>query len=196
VGRWRPSPPTCAAASTDQRKLPGECSVTLAQFDDRYELVYEGRPLAEVPPLELVPRGMTALHDAVGKTVISVGERLAAMSEDARPSKVIVLVISDGGENASKEFGQLQVKSMVTHQREAYGWDFVYLGANQDAQAVAKGIGVSPAASVTYTPTNDGTRGLMLAVNLSVASSRGGGGQTVISQASYADAVARAKASP
>lgn len=127
----------------EQRKLPGECSVTLVQFDDKYEVVYMGKALADVPPLDLVPRGSTALLDAVGKTTVATGERLAAMPEHERPARVLVVIITDGQENASMEHTKESVRQMVDHQRSAYQWEFVYFGANQDAFAEAAKMGIN-----------------------------------------------------
>lgn len=79
------------------------------------------------------PSNTTALLDAVGKAINSIGRRLADTPEADRPGKVIFAIITDGYENASTEFSRSQVFSMVTHQREKYGWEFIFLGANIDA---------------------------------------------------------------
>jgi hypothetical protein len=88
----------------EQREQPGECRVTLAQFDDQYELVYADRPIQEVPGLVLQPRGTTALLDAIGRLVTDAGAGLAALPEAERPGTVIVGIMTDGHENASKEW--------------------------------------------------------------------------------------------
>lgn len=134
----------------EQKKLPGECKVTLAQFDDNYELVYSGKPLAQVPKLKLEPRGTTALLDAIGKTINSTGQRLAAMAEGDRPSRILFVIITDGHENASKEFNRDQVNQLITQQREKYSWEFVFLGASQDAIDVAHSYGIPMANAVYY----------------------------------------------
>jgi hypothetical protein len=135
----------------EQRKQPGRCDVTLAQFDDAYEEVYVAQPLASVPALDLRPRGTTALLDAIGRLITTTGERLAAMPEDDRPGAVIVVIMTDGLENASHEFAVDSIKTMITEQTETYGWNFVYLGANQDAISVAAGLGVGAGQAMTYT---------------------------------------------
>ena len=135
----------------DQRKVPGECLFTLAQFDTHYDEVYTDVPVAEVPPLNLVPRGMTALFDATGKLITSVGERLAALPEEERPGTVIVVIMTDGLENASREWTADSVKSLIEQQKEQYGWEFVYLGADQDAIKVASGMGIRGDSAMTYT---------------------------------------------
>jgi uncharacterized protein YegL len=91
----------------DQKKVPGEAFLTTVLFDDQYNFLHEGVNIQDVKPMtaqEYFARGMTALLDAVGRTVIRIGERLSKMNEADRPSKVIVLIITDGEENSSKEF--------------------------------------------------------------------------------------------
>ncbi len=134
----------------EQRKGDGECLANLAQFDDVYEVVYADRPVADVPPLYLRPRNMTALHDAMGRLVTDAGAKLAALPEDQRPGTVIVAIMTDGLENASKEWHAPAVKALVELQTKQYGWEFLYMGADQDAVEVGVGLGISAANSVTY----------------------------------------------
>jgi len=138
------------AFMAEQRKAPGECRMTLAQFDDAYEEVYADRPIADVPPLELQPRGTTALLDSIARLVMDAGKRLAALSEDQRPGTVIVGIMTDGMENASREWAHPQVKQLIEKQTNDYQWQFLYLGADQDAIEVGMSIGVGAAHSVTY----------------------------------------------
>ena len=86
----------------EQRGEPGDARVTLAQFDTDYEVVYANRPIADVPPLALQPRGGTALYDALGRLITDVGAELAALPEDERPGTVVVVVLTDGHENSSR----------------------------------------------------------------------------------------------
>jgi len=134
----------------EQRTQAGECRVTLAQFDDRYEEVYRDLPVSEVPKLRLQPRGSTALLDSIGRLVGEAGSRLASLPEDQRPGVVIVGIMTDGHENASRELTHPQVKAMIEHQTKDYGWQFLYMGADQDAIEVGSSIGVSEAHSMTY----------------------------------------------
>jgi len=131
-------------------EAPGECRVTLAQFDDAYEEVYADRPIADVPSLVLQPRGTTALLDSVARIVLDAGKRLAALPEDQRPGTVIVGIMTDGLENASREWSHPQVKQLIETQTRDYQWQFLYLGADQDAVEVGMSIGVSAGHSVTY----------------------------------------------
>ena len=134
----------------EQRKTPGECRVTLAQFDDAYEEVYVDRPIADVPSLVLQPRGTTALLDSIARVIIDAGKRLAAMPEDHRPGTVIVGIMTDGMENASREWSHPQIKQLIEKQTDVYQWQFLYLGADQDAIEVGASIGVPAAQSMTY----------------------------------------------
>lgn len=142
-----------------EREQPGTAMVTLAQFDDRYEVVYQNAPIATVPPLDLQPRGMTALLDAIGRFVTDVGAGLAALPEDERPGEVTVLVMTDGHENASREWTKDAVRQLIAQQETVYGWDFVFLGANMDAVDVGRGLGFSPDKSLTYDADGDGVQG-------------------------------------
>ena len=135
-----------------QREVPGEATLLLAQFDDEYEVVFE-KSLPDVPELTdktFVPRGTTALYDAIGRTIQNVGRSLEARPESERPSKVIFVIITDGFENASKDFGQAKIREMIEHQKSNYAWDFVFLGANQNAVLTAEGFGILGASALTY----------------------------------------------
>ncbi|MDZ4851487.1 MAG: vWA domain-containing protein [Pirellulaceae bacterium] len=126
----------------DQAKEPGEAFLTLVQFDTEYEFLHKGVPISQVSKFSLVPRGSTALLDAVGRAINETGERLAKMNEPNRPGLVIFVVMTDGEENSSQEFTKAQIKKMVEHQQDAYGWHFTFLGADQDAFAEAGAMGI------------------------------------------------------
>lgn len=125
-----------------QAEEPGEALLTLVQFDTEYEFVHRGVPIRDVPVYKLVPRGMTALLDAVGRAINETGERLAKESEVDRPGLVIFVVMTDGQENSSHEFNKTQIKEMIERQQSGYNWHFTFLGANQDAFAEAGGMGI------------------------------------------------------
>ena len=139
-----------AAFIAEQRTGDGECLASLSQFDDVYEVVYVDRPVADVPPLDLRPRNMTALHDAMGRLITDAGAKLAALPDDQRPGTVIVAVMTDGLENASTEWHAPAIKALVELQTSKYQWEFLYMGADQDAVEVGTGLGISAANSVTY----------------------------------------------
>ena len=103
-------------------------------------------------PISLVPRGSTALLDAVGRAINETGERLAKMNEEDRPGLVVFVVMTDGEENSSQEFSKDQIKQMITHQQDTYGWHFTFLGANQDAFAEAGALGIHAAGVANFSP--------------------------------------------
>lgn len=131
----------------DQRKQDGACNLTLAQFDTQHEVVYDGEDINKVDGFTLQPRGGTALLDAIGKTINSVGQRLSKTDEKDRPGLVSVVIVTDGYENASTEFTKNSIKEMIKHQEEKYGWKFSFLGADQDAFAEASQFGILNAAT-------------------------------------------------
>lgn len=139
-----------AAFIVEQRAADGECRVTLAQFDDSYEVVYDARPVADVPALDLRPRGSTALLDAIGRLVTDSGQDLAARPEEERPGTVIVAIMTDGLENASREWTHPAIKALVEQQTAQFGWQFLYLGADQDAIEVGASLGVARDHAITY----------------------------------------------
>ncbi len=139
-----------AAFVEEQKRTPGACRVTLAQFDNHYEVVYSDRPIADVPALDLQPRGSTALLDAMGTLITDTGAKLAALAETQRPGTVIVAIMTDGHENASQEWTHPAIKALVEQQTGQWGWQFLYMGADQDAIEVGRNIGVAAANSVTY----------------------------------------------
>lgn len=140
-----------------QEKLPGECFVSLVQFDTVYEPVYTRRPVSDVPPLRIVPRGGTALLDAIGNTIVATGARLASLPESERPDRVLVIIMTDGHENESKEYRKGRIMEMIAHQRAHYSWEFMFLGADQESIDEAAQLGVS--SSLKYNKAQRGSVG-------------------------------------
>lgn len=160
-----------AAFIDEQRKATGRCAVTLGQFDNTYDVVYQDLPLSEVPPLDLQPRGGTALLDAVGRLVTDTGQRLAALPEDRRPGSVVVAIMTDGMENASSEWTHPAIKSLIDQQTSQYDWQFLFMGADQDAIEVGAQMGISRDHAVTYTREN--ASDVMASASANVAAYRG-----------------------
>jgi hypothetical protein len=138
----------------EQKKQTGEALLTLVQFDTEYQFVHRGEPIQQVPHFTLVPRGMTALLDAVGRCINETGVRIDNMPEDQRPGLVVFVILTDGQENSSHEFTKAQIKSMIEHQQSVYNWQFTYLGANQDAFTEAAALGISANATANYATVN------------------------------------------
>jgi hypothetical protein len=93
---------------------------------------------------------MTALHDAMGRLITDAGQKLEAMKADERPGTVIVAIMTDGLENASKEWTGASIKALVTQQSNVFGWTFMYMGADQDAIEVGESLGIARDHAVTY----------------------------------------------
>ena len=147
----------------DQAAHPGDCTLTLVQFDgqDPQEVVFDFVPIDQVPALTedtFVPRSMTPLIDAMAGLITRTGAQLKNMAEADRPEKVVMAILTDGLENASREYTRPQVFDMITHQREMYRWEFIFLGANQDAIAEAACYGIDAASSRTFSSTPKGTQ--------------------------------------
>ena len=146
---------------SEQQNVDGEASLSLIQFDDQYEVGYLDKDIKSADNLTdatFQPRGSTALFDAVGRTINSVGQRLASLPEEERPNKILLVVMTDGFENASREFNAVKISEMINHQRNVYKWEFMFIGANQDAVMSAQEIGIPAAASLTYAANTEGTR--------------------------------------
>lgn len=158
------------------RKLPGDCRMTLIQFDtESIDTVYTAIPLPAVEPLVLVPRGSTPLLDAMGTAIVQTGERLKALAEAERPQRVQVLILTDGQENSSREYTKAQVKEMVERQQSVYKWAFVYLGANVDAFAESSGMGILAGSAAPFAATPTGVREAFVAASSLVGRYHGGG---------------------
>jgi uncharacterized protein YegL len=164
----------------NQKRLPVEAFFSLVQFDDVYELVHDGIPIQDVPLLDnhtFVPRGSTALLDAIGKTIDDVGKRLASLDEDQRPEKVVVVIITDGQENSSTQYNLSDINEKISHQRNAYKWEFLFLGANQDAIATAVNVGIRSTSALTYAATPEGTTSAFRSTSRSVGLFTEGGSE-------------------
>jgi hypothetical protein len=148
----------------EQAKQPGECLISLVQFDTEYEFIHQGVSAGQCPRYKLVPRGSTALLDAVGRAINETGARLAAMPEAERPGLVVFVITTDGEENSSKEFTREQVNKMIAHQQQTYNWQFTFLAANAEAFAEAGGMGIEAAHAAKF------GAGKVLYANLAVAS--------------------------
>ena len=145
----------------DQQAAPGQARFTLVLFDDEFLVPADAVPVAEMVGLDAgtyVPRGSTALLDAIGRTVDNLGKRLATTPEADRPAHVIVAILTDGYENASTDYTARDVAKRIRHQREKYGWQFLFLGANQDAIASAAKLNIAAQDAATFQADAAGAR--------------------------------------
>lgn len=127
------------------QNLPGEALLTLVTFNTKYNVVYNGVNVKDVPRLNdkvYSPTGMTALFDAVGRALDEVGKRYDEKKKKDRPAKVIFLIMTDGEENSSKEYKLKQISEKTQKRQNEDKWEFVFMGANQDAWAAGSGMGI------------------------------------------------------
>lgn len=159
------------AVLEEQKKLPGEVTVDVAYFDN--ELTYDERFLSlESASIEIKPRGMTALHDAIVSSTTQFGEALSQLSEEDRPGTVLTIIVTDGHENCSREATISDVKDTITRQQDVYGWEFLFLGANQDALETGASFGLRDGSSVTYAATRGGTVDASMIIASTITSAR------------------------
>ena len=155
-----------------QKELPDSASLTLVLFNETVTIVHDGVDIKDVPDLDnktYVPSGCTALFDAIGSTITKVEARHAS-SQDGRPGKVIVAILTDGAENSSREFVHKTIFDMIERQKKECRWEFMFLAANQDAFAVSSSMGISHA--LNYAPTRAGTRKAAFCMASAVSSYR------------------------
>lgn len=149
-----------------QKNLPGECDITLIQFNERSSFTYKSKNINEIQQGLLKesyrPAGSTALLDAIGTAITEKGKELSELPEEQRPSKVLFVILTDGEENCSKMYDNAKIKEMIEHQKTVYSWDFTFLGANIDTFAVAGGLGIAADKSLSFSTSKPGgmTRGL------------------------------------
>lgn len=158
-----------------QKSVPGDANLTLVLFNDKYKFVLENVPLGMAKPLDkeiYVPHSTTALLDALGDTIDRAGAYLSGLPEDDRPNKVIFAILTDGLENASHRFTREQIFDKITHQREVYKWEFIFLAANQDAIQAGMSIGVPRMDTYSFASTPEGTQTAYKSMNMSVTRAR------------------------
>lgn len=144
-----------------QKKEDGEAFISTVLFDDQAEVLYDRVPLNRIEFMndrQYYVRGCTALLDALGGAIHHIGNVHKYAREEDRPEKTIFITTTDGMENASRRYTYEKVKAMVMRQRDKYGWEFLFLGANIDAIAVAGRIGVRADRAVNYECDSQGTK--------------------------------------
>jgi uncharacterized protein YegL len=129
-----------------QKKEPGEAVITTVLFDDRYELLHDRINLRGIAPIsekEYYVRGSTALLDAIGETINKISNVQKQTAEEERAEHVMFVITTDGMENSSREYSYGKVGQLLEHQKNKYGWEFIFLGANIDALATAELFGIA-----------------------------------------------------
>jgi len=162
-----------------QKAEPGQATLTLVQFDsqDPYEIVHHFKSLADVPELTretFVPRATTPLLDAMGRGINDLEKSLADVAEDDRPSRVVMAIITDGQENASREFRKDQIEKMIKDKQEKADWQFVFLSADLAAIGDALATGMPAAAVLAHDKDGQGTHAAWVALSRSISDYRAG----------------------
>lgn len=140
----------------------GDTKITTILFDDRYEILHYNQKATDVclTEKEYYTRGNTALLDAIGKTIIDVGSRIANTAPKSKPNKVIMVITTDGQENASTEFDYATIQGMIRSQQKQHEWEFVFLGANIDVGEESVKLGIQKKYARPYQATQSGTKAM------------------------------------
>ena len=144
-----------------QKKEEGEAYISTVLFDDTCEVLYDRVPVNKVEPMndnQYYVRGCTALLDAIGGAIHHIGNVHKYAREEDRPEKTLFIITTDGMENASRQYSYEKVKEMVERQKEKYGWEFLFLGANIDAIDVAGKFGIDSNRALNYVSDHKGTQ--------------------------------------
>jgi len=170
----------------DQRDVEGYANITVVMFDNLYEVHTDRQNIQSCGLIgnEYNARGMTALRDAIGRTINHITEGIAKTPENKRPGKVVVAILTDGHENASKEFTQEQIVAMID-EKKALGWEFSFMGANIDSFAVGGSMNISANNTMNFAATNDGIHQAYATYSSTLRSFRSGQQKDMTVQKAY-----------
>lgn len=161
----------------EQQAVEGEAVVTTVLFDDEYQLLHDRIDIRAVAPLtdkDYTVRGSTALLDSLGKTIHKIRSVQKHTDEQYRAEKVLFVIITDGQENASREYSAKRIKTVIEHQKQKYGWEFVFFGANMDAVMEAGKLGIGADRAQNYRADAMGTSIAYTAMSAFSTAYRGG----------------------
>lgn len=159
----------------EQKHVPGYATLSLMQFDDKFDSIFEFKDISSIDfanDYKFIPRGMTALYDAIGKSIIKTGDKLSSLDEDSRPAKVIFVIVTDGAENSSREYSHSRIQELIKQQTDIYSWEFVFLGANIDADVVGTSLGIKAGNTIKYAANTDGVVDAYASINANLTSFR------------------------
>jgi Mg-chelatase subunit ChlD len=161
----------------EQQKIPGKLTLSLFRFNEKVDKLFSFKDSEDLQKNDLVlqPSGLTALLDGIGEAISDTGRILAEMKEIDRPSKVITIIITDGDENSSKEYKKETINRMIKHQEKVYSWQFLFLGADQDAITKGKELGINTQSCLNFVSTPESTTDSLRYLSASVSNYRGGG---------------------
>ena len=171
----------------DAKLTSTEVRVSLVIFDNHVETIYHYVDINEVKPLTsktFYAAGMTSLNDAVGMTIVNVGNKLSTLDENERPEKVLVTIMTDGHENTSKEYNAAQVKELVTLQESKYDWTFNFVGANIDSFHEGNSRGFCASNTANYTPSSQGVTAMFMGISDYATTYRGAKSKGIVADLS------------
>jgi len=159
----------------EQKKVEGEALVSTVLFNSNYNMLYEDMDIQNCNFLDknnYVPSSMTALYDAIGKTITNEIDKLGNLPVEERPEKTLCVILTDGFENSSKSFNKEQIKKLIGEMKEDFNWEFVFLGADENASLTAETIGISKGNSYAFTNSSVGLEDAYSAVSYSATNYR------------------------
>ena len=169
----------------EQKKQKGRAEMSLVLFDDQYDIIFERldiRGITELNNETFMPRGTTALLDAIGKTISSTYSSIKSSKKKDRPEQVVFVVITDGKENASREYTREAIFNMITEMKEKDKWEFMFLGANQDAISESAQYGFATGSALTYAANEKGVSTSYMAMSSKMSAYRSTGQLTAFTE--------------
>lgn len=142
-----------------QKKESGKAEVTTILFDDKYEKITDSKDLQQIEKLtsaDYYARGNTALLDALGKTIMEIAGKMEKENICPEKRRVLIMIMTDGKENASTEYNKATIKKLVEETTKNYGWNYIFMGANIDSMAEASSIGIRRDYAVNYSHDEEG----------------------------------------
>ena len=158
-----------------QKAEPGEALVSTVLFDNQYEVLHDRVKLSEIQPLtekDYWVRGTTALHDAIGKAITHIVNVYRYARPEDVPEKTVFTIITDGLENASRQYTGRDIKRMIEHEKAKYGWEFLFIGANIDAVTTAESLGIGRNRAANYMADSRGTGAVFASVGRAMSMRR------------------------
>ncbi len=165
-----------------QKEIDGNATITTHLFDDVYETIYKDVDIQLVKDLNkntYVPRGSTALIDAIGKTIDDEIDWLSQTSIEERPEKTLCIIVTDGQENASRKYNNEWIKEMIEEMRMDFKWEFIFLGSNIDSFSIANSLNISSGNAMNYTSDSHGVQMAYASINSATKSYRSSTNTTV-----------------
>ncbi|MCS6960256.1 MAG: vWA domain-containing protein [Pseudanabaenaceae cyanobacterium SKYGB_i_bin29] len=164
---------------SEQQRQGGNATLTLVQFDSQnpYEVIHHFKPIKDVPKLDrktYVPRASTPLYDTIGRGINDLEQSLARLAAEGAPSKVMMVIITDGYENASQEFTRAQVAKMIREKQEKDRWEFIFLSATLESMQDVQQMGVSDDTSLIFASSSEGQQRMWTSLSRQTSKYRSG----------------------